>query len=239
MGVRLAGGVAALFLVAAGSAGAARQRPPVVLRDGETRWFAPGELRTGQPVVCGGIRAILHAPPPAGEVAGDDAWSWSAGAPQLSIDRQPDGATEIRCGAAAPSRRPMLPYVIGQNGVGLIRGKNRYGALTRLYGQPQQLEFSTTCRATWPAIGLVAAFDGLCSSKSAALTGAEVSGREWSSLSGVHIGDSLAEMRWQNPGAKQVSRDQWLLASGRGRHGSKLYALVAAGRVTAFVAAPR
>jgi hypothetical protein len=77
----------------------------------------------------GGGEAAL--PPRAGISAG--AFFWSAGGASLQIQRRATGATQIGCGKSnsAQLRRPRPPYVIGPNGLALIRGPNRLADLLR------------------------------------------------------------------------------------------------------------
>lgn len=194
----------------------------VTLSGGQVRWFLPGELRTGEVVRCVvGAHAVTARVPPAPAAAAGGIDAWRAGA-TLRIDRRSSGATQVACGTAVEPRTARPPYVIGQNGVGLIRGPNRPAALARLYGP----------RAGWPRLGLrvVLAPDG-------AARRIDVTGSRWTSLSGVRVGDPLARLLWQVPGAKRLAPGTWLLA--RGRNGSRLLAFVGAAGVERLEALPR
>jgi hypothetical protein len=224
-----------LALVA--GAAAASPAPVVSLKGGEARWFLPGRLHTGDFVRCvvesGAVQAKEPSPPSAGVSVGTD--SWTAAGASIQIDRRSNGATQIGCGnpAALAPRRATLPYVIGQNGVGLVRGQNNLTSLKRLYGRRSTVSWhdAARCRVTWPKVGLQATFDGVHCAGRSPLRSASVTGPSWSSLSGVHVGDPVARMRWQVPGAKLVSstrtRTVWLLATGRPSHGSQLLAVSA------------
>jgi hypothetical protein len=112
--------------------------------------------------------------------------------------------------------------VIGQNGLGLIRGPNTLRELERLYGRGSRRNELGGCGVTWPALGLKATFGGARCSDGSTLRTATVDDARWTSLNGVHVGDPIARMQWQVPTAKRLQafrrRAVWLLATGV--HGS-------------------
>ncbi len=161
----------------------------VILHGGQTRFFLPGALRPREKVTC---MAKGHAT--GGEIprtaTGVD--TFTVGGPQLNIDERTNGAIMIACGKtkAIFPPRTTLPYVIGQNGLALIQGANTLTRLEQIYGKPSETK---PCRTTWRDIGLQVTFSGRSCD---VLDGANVTGSRWSSLSGVHIGDSVAKMVW-------------------------------------------
>ena len=227
----------------------------VVLREGQTRWFFDGGVRVGQTIRCvaGSAEVAAEVPevePGASTFTSAFTKTTSGKALSVQIERQPSGATRIACGPQnSPQRRPAtLPYVIGPNGVGLIRGPNRLDRLTHLFGAPSSLRTGHVpggrCTARWRAIGLVVTFGRAACDRDAVLVRALVSGKAWSSLNGTHVGDHLAQMRWQQPGAKVLSSTRgssvWLLGSARPPRRSSLFATVSSnGRISSFLLAPR
>jgi hypothetical protein len=229
-------------LAAAGGGAAASRAPAVTLAGGQVRWFAPGALHTGGLVRCvvNGRSIDVKVAAPGAGASGSD-FAWKRGGVSLQIERRPNGATEIACGTTlAPFRRATMPYVIGQNGVGLIRGANRLARVEQLFGRHSASRtVAGTCLAVWRGIGLQATFAGPYCTSNSVLRSATVRRTVWSSLSGVHVGDSVARMQWQLPDAKLVSSPQhrkvWLLATARGS-GSQLLAIVGpAGTVAELV----
>lgn len=196
------------------------------LHDGQRRWYAPGELRAGARVVCIARGHRLAVQVPRGGT-GRDLWVHGV---QASVSVHSNGAAEFDCNV--PSAPPRIPagarYLVSRNGLGLLRGPNTRARLERLYGRG----IVTGCAVAWPSIGLRASFAGCA--QSAVLVGATVTGRRWSTLDGVHVGDSLARLRWQDAAARRVG-GAWLLG-GVGLHRTpRLVALVGArGRVTGF-----
>jgi hypothetical protein len=193
---------------------AAAGTPALSLANGQARWFAPGQLRTGALVRCiaGGHTAQAPVPAPPARDAVDDGVDWTAHGVQLRIARRWTGATEVACGDAdvAP-HRAQPPYVIGQNGLALIRGKINLAALTGRFGQPLLRTRGGSCRADWPALGLVAVLGGTCD-RGGPLHTATVTDPRWTSLLGVRVGDALARMRWEVPGAKRAGVHRWQLS---------------------------
>jgi hypothetical protein len=227
-----------------GRASAAGPAPVASLTEQQVRWFVPGELRTGDLIRCvaraGVVEAKVPPPPSAGLARGTGLFAKSGAS--IQIARRPNGATEIDCGSgsAPPFRRATLPYVIGQNGVGSIAGPNHLDRLVRLYGRGATSSPGRSCRVTWPKVGLRATFDAPDCARAGSLSSATATGESWSSLSGVHVGDPVARMRWQVPGATLVSskpgRKVWLLAGGGPAHRSKLLAVSgAAGTVQSLI----
>jgi hypothetical protein len=249
-GGHYAGGVVVRLLVAAaivaGGAGpaAAAGPPAATLRSGQTRWFLPGDLRPGAQVVCvvaGHAIAASVPAPRAGAVRGVDRASRSGGVlVAISLDVRPSGALEARCGSAVASsaiRRSDPRYGIDQNGFAALPGATTLARVQRLFPGGVTGAAGSTCRVGWRALGLVATFAGSSCPASGRLLGATVTGRRWSSLTGVHLGDPAARMAWESQDARLLSgsarRGTWLL--GRARSGSRLVAVVADGRVVRLV----
>lgn len=241
MSSRGAAGIVALAALIAVDGGAAAIRPAVSLSSGQIRWFLPGALHTGDIVRCvvRGQAIRLKIPAPTGASGAD--FAWKRGGAAVQIARQANGATEIACGTmlASPIRRPTMPYVIGQNGLGLVRGPNRLDRLEQLFGAASTLHSgATSCSAAWSSIGLRATFAGSRCTSGSTLRSATVRGAKWSSLNGVRIGETAAEMRWQFPGTKRISsargRTVWLLSTATASH-SQLFAVTGtAGTVTSL-----
>lgn len=216
------GVVALAALAPAAASSAANAAPAVSLTDGQVRFFLPGALRTGDDVRCVVRDRTIEVKVPASPSAGTSGtdFAWKRGGVSVQIARRPNGAVEVACGttlASAP-RRASLPYVIGQNGLALIRGPNRLARLEQLYGAASTRRSGpASCRAAWDAIGLQATFAGARCTSGSTLRSATVSGSRWSSLDGIRVGETTAELRWQLPGAKLVSstheRTVWLLST--------------------------
>jgi len=202
----------------------------LVLHGGQVRYFLPGELRSGETVQCVASGHAVHATVPARAVATD---TWTKGGPSLQIDRHANGAVKVFCGTPAPASPPKstLPYVIGPNGLALIRGANTLSKLEQVYGKPSG---TRPCRAMWKQIGLEVTFAGR---SCAVLAAASVTGRRWTSLSGVHIGDPVAKMVWltQTRGSPTLGH-MWVIGRGS-QYRSKLVARVGSkGTVDRFTA---
>jgi hypothetical protein len=239
--------VAVAVLVAAGGISAATI-PAVSLTGGQIRWFLPGALHTGDAVRCvvrgSAIRMKIPAPSSVGTSGVD--FAWTRGGASVQIERRPNGATEIACGTmlASPIHRATMPYVIGQNGVGLIRGPNRLARLEQLYGAASTLRTgAASCSAAWNAIGLRATFAGPRCVSGSTLQSATVHGAKWTSLNGVRIGETAAEMLWQLPGTKRISSAHghtvWLLSTAIASS-SQLFAVTGrAGTVTSLTSVIR
>jgi hypothetical protein len=230
-------GVAAMLVVVVGSSAAATL-PAFSLQDGQTRYLLPAQARAGEVIRCIShgtwTDATMPGVPAAGTAGGND--TVSPGGPAISVDRRPNGATEVRCGSATSGSGffgRVTPYVIGQNGLGLIRGRNSLAALERIYGCPS-FASSAQCRATWRGIGLTATFGGGRCTDGSVLVGAVVEGSRWRSLRGVQIGDSVAKLLWEAQDAKVVSPGRWLLASGGTSKHAKLVAVARSGTVVRF-----
>jgi hypothetical protein len=226
-----------VMLVAAGSSAAATPHT-ITLHDGRTAYFLPGENVVVRCVVNGialEVRLPKHAS--TGSSTGSDLHSRKGGA-SVSTETRPNGATEVRCGSATAGSgffvRTPNPYVIGKNGLALIRGVNRLAALERVYGRARTTATGTGCRASWPSIGLVAAFTGGCTS-GARLAGAVVEEARWGTLNGVNVGDATAKMVWEAQGAKALSGGRWLLGSGGTSHHARLVAVTSVGAVVRLV----
>jgi hypothetical protein len=206
----------------------------VVLSGGVTKWFMPSQLRTGETVRCAvGAKHVdvkVAAPPGSGTAFG---WDWTKGGVKLSISRNANGASQVTCGdVKLPALRgSTTPYLIGPNGLNLIRGANTLAKLEANYGKPNEIQFGSACAATWKAIGLQVRFAGAACTASSVLVSATATGRRWSSLDGVHVGDSLARMVFEARGARKVD--------GRWRVSAGLDALIARGIVTGFEIVPR
>jgi hypothetical protein len=201
----------------------------LVLAGGQTAWFLPSRLHTGDVVRC-----VVGAKHIDGTVKATGSEVYAAkGGLKLAIARRSNGSTRVDCGTTnVPQfRRPTLPYLIGPNGFDLARGPNRLSRLTATYGRPSAKQPGAgNCLVVWRAAGLRARFRGACAADSV-LVGATARGSRWSSLDGVHVGDSVARMVYEAPGAKRVD--------GRWRVSAGLDALVAHGSVTGFEIVPR
>ena len=208
--------------------------PPVAtLQSGQREWFMPGRLHVGASVVClaHGRRLTLKV-----DANGADAvWAWGGASARGSVTLRPNGAAEVDCDvAAAPPRIPAgSRYLVSRNGLGLLRGADTRARLERLYGRG----IATGCRLSWPALGLRATFAG-CGAQ-AVLTRATVTGARWSTLDGVHVGDGVARMLYQDAGAKRLDHNTWVLGGVGAERPPRLVALVVGGRVTGFRIVPR
>ena len=128
---------AILFVALCGAAEAAR--PVVSLSDGETRWFVAGVLKQGQTIRCvvGGHTFTTTFSKRSNTVGA--VWVDTAGRGTIQISGRGDGAAQISCSRTPiKPRLPTLPYVIGQNGVALIRGVNHRSQLRRVFGPPRK-----------------------------------------------------------------------------------------------------
>lgn len=241
--------VGVLAIATAAHGDPAGRSGPVVLGAGQTRWFAPGELRTGQPIQCTVGPSIVTASVPAaspGGIIGGVVFAdtVSKKGASILIQRKPNGATQVTCGSgpAAGPRPALLPYVIGPNGLGRIRGPNQLGALSRVFGPPSLLRAGQPgvgrCTARWRTIGLSTTFGRPACHVDAVMIEAVVTGPAWSTLTGTRIGDPVGKMRWLQPVSRPVSatrsRSVWLLGASRRTPFLSLYATARSGRVTAF-----
>jgi hypothetical protein len=201
----------------------------VVLQAGQVQWFMPGVLQPGQQVRCSIAGRVLWAKVP---TSGTGDWAWQGHA-QMSIDRAANGAVEAACNTQLVNRRPSTPpYVIGQNGVALIRGSNRRSQLEQRFGQPTTTQvFGGPCKVVWQRAALEATFRS-CSAN-AVLTRAAVTSSRWSSLTGVFVGEPLARVLFEVPYAKRLGANRWRLALS---HRHSLVAVIAGGHVTQLVA---
>jgi hypothetical protein len=227
-----------LVLLAVAGSSAAATMPAFWLHDGQTRYLLPSQARAGEVVRCTVdgkfIDGTMPAVPVPGIASGVD--SWSKGLPSISMDRRPNGATELRCGSATSGTGSFArlddPYVIGPNGLALIQGRNTLAALKGTFGKPSG---AAHCWAAWQAVGLVATFAGADCTDSSVLAGATVRGARWGTLRGVRIGDSVARLLWQAQDAKRIGPGQWLLAAGGSSLHAQLVAVTHAGTVEGFV----
>jgi hypothetical protein len=233
-------GIAALAGLAAVNAAGAARAPVAKVTAGQVRFFPPGALHAGDVVRCAAIDVKVPAAPRRGASGVD--FLWKRGSVSVQLERRANGATQIACGTelASPIHRATMPYVIGQNGVGLIRGANRLDRLEQLFGAASTVRSgAASCRATWSSIGLRATFAGARCTNGSILRTATVRGAKWSSLNGVRIGETTAEMRWQFPGTKRVSsahgHTMWLLSTAIASS-SQLFAVTGpAGTVTSLM----
>jgi hypothetical protein len=162
--------------------------------------------------IAGGHAAQAPVPAPPARDSVDYGVDWTAHGVKLQIARRSNGATQVACGDADVSpHRARLPYVIGQNGLALIRGQIRLAALSGRFGQPSRQTHGASCRAEWPALGLDAVFGGTCD-RGGLLRTATVTDPRWTSLLGVRVGDAVARMRWEVPGAKRAGVHRWQLS---------------------------
>ena len=233
----------AVLAVAAGAAESADGGThSVSLRPEQTRFFVPGAVQAGELVTCGSVET--HAPgPPAGNASGGS-FGWDKTHTVITIAVQPNGAAEISCttdGALPPGPRPGTPpYFIGQNGVGLIRGRNSLAALVELYGKPTAAHSGPGCTEVWTAFGLTATFAGSRCTGTSVLERATVTRSPWSSLTQVFVGDTVARLRFEDPTAQLVassgSGSTWRLARGGASGHAELVARSAGGKITALTA---
>lgn len=202
----------------------------VVLQAGQVQWFMPGALRASEVVRCSVAGRVVYARVPN---RGAATWGWT-GHVKMSISRATNGAVEVACNAQlAPRRVTATQFLIGQNGVALIRGAVHLSQLEHRYGRPASRHASSgACTVVWPHVGLRTTFAS-CSAD-AVLVRAAVTSTRWSSLGGVHIGDPLARMLFEAPYSKRLSDGRWRLALS---HGHSLVAEIGHGRVARFVAA--
>ena len=180
----------------------------VVLQAGQVQWFMPGKLQPGQAVRCSIAGRVLSAKVP---TSGSGLWAWKGNA-SMSISRAKSGAVEAACNTQlAPPRRPTMPYVIGKNGLALIRGANHRSQLEQRYGRPTTTRASAhSCAVVWRRAALHASFTS-CAANAVLLRATTTSNR-WSSITGVHIGDPLARVLFEAPYAKRLSASRWRLA---------------------------
>jgi len=200
----------------------------VVLQAGQVQWFLPGALHPSEVVRCSIAGRVVYARVPN---RGAATWAWTGHA-QMSISRATNGAVEVACNAhLARPRIPRMPYVIGQNGVALIRGVNHLGQLKRRYGRPSSTRRKSGCTVVWPRAGLWATFTS-CKAN-AVLVHATATSTRWSSLTGVYIGDRLARMLFEAPYAKRLGANRWRLALS---HQHSIVAVISHGRVVRLAA---
>ena len=236
---RIALTVVLVLLAVAGSSAAATV-PAFLLHDGQTRYLTPSEARPGTLVRCVTNGRSLDSrlgTPAAGATNGSELFV--GGGAKVSINQRPNGATEIVCGSATAGsgffRRSPDRYVIGQNGLALIRGANRLSVLERIYGAPGVVR-SKPCRATWRMSGLVATFAGGECRADSVLVGAVVIDSRWRSLSGAQISEPVAKLLWDVQSAKPLSHGRWLVASGgMSRHARLVAVTSVVGTVTKLV----
>ena len=205
----------------------------VVLQAGQVQWFLPGTLQPGQVVRCSIAGRVVSAKVPA---SGSNQWAWKGNA-SMSISRATSGAVEAACNTQlAPPRIPTMPYVIGKNGVALIRGANHRSQLEKRYGRPTTTRASArSCAVVWRRAALRASFTSCAAN--ARLVRATATSSRWSSITGVHVGDSLARVLFEAPYTKRLSANRWRLALS---HQHLLVAEIAAGgRVARLVASLR
>lgn len=244
MRLRLLLVVGVALVAVAGAARAASSSRTVTLTSGQVSWFLPSELHAHDLVVCmvGGQTIEARVPPAqAGAAVGQDRFG---GGRAVSLEVKPNGAVEARCGSATrePFRRPVYPYIVGRNGLGLIHGPNTLERIEKLYGHGAAAVLGPMCRVDWSAIGLTASFAGRSCAGGSVLAGATVTGTRWSSPSGVRVGDPIARMVWQDQTAKLLSRvggkSTWLLGGVGSKHRSRLVALSnGGGKITAVAIA--
>jgi hypothetical protein len=229
--------LAVVALLTAGSAAAATSLV-VPLRDGQTAYFSPGVRQVVRCTVNGVTLATrLSGQGSPGTLSGSDSASRKGGA-TMSVETRPNGASRVRCGSATAGTGffggTSSPYVIGKNGLGLIRGPNTFAALQRVYGRPV-LFWHHECRAVWKSVGLVVRFSYVRCTPSSTLANATVSGVLWHSLSGVQVGDSVAKLAWEAQGAKPLGHGRWLLGSGGTSNHARLVAVTSVGAVVRLV----
>lgn len=229
--------VASLAVLAAA---AVATTPPVTLHAGERQWFPPGRLAVGAHVTCSahGQRISLTVPRPAPVVDAGGGFIFGGGI-EASISTRPNGAVEADCNTnAAPPERATMPYVAGPNGLGLLRGVNTLARVRALYGRGATTHTGDACRVVWRGIGLAATFTSCA--HAGTLVQATLTDTRWSSLSGVHVGDSLARALWQDQAAFRLSAAMWALGGVGRKHAPRLLARVSRlGVVTELVVVER
>jgi hypothetical protein len=204
----LAGVVA---MVLAGSAAAAVS-PPFVLRDGQTAYFLPGANTVVRCVVHGAAIEVRlpRTGASAGGTTGSDRISRTGGA-SISTETRPNGASRVRCGSATAGTgffgRSPNAYVIGKNGLDLIRGPNTLAALQRVYGRPV-LSWYHECRATWKAIGLVVRFSYIRCGPRSVLANAPAG------CAGVRSTACRSATPWRSSHGKRRERNRSVAAAG-------------------------
>src|SRR6185437_2669258 len=184
----------------------------------------PGVLQPGQRVLCSVAPHVFAGRVPA---SGGSDWAWTGGV-QMSIQRASNGAVEAACNTQLVyRRRSTMPFVIGQNGVALIRGANHLSQLEQRYGRPTSTHVTAgACTVEWARAGLQTTFRS-CSAN-AVLVRATASSAQWSSLTGVYVGEPLPRILFEAPYAKRVSTNRWRLALS---HRHALIAELSHGRV--------
>jgi len=202
----------------------------VVLQAGQVQWFLPGTLQPGQVVRCSIVGRVVSAKVPA---SGAGQWAWTGHA-QMSIERASNGAVEASCNAQLIHRRPStMPFLIGQNGVALIRSTNHLSQIEKRYGGPTSRRASGgACTVVWERAALHATFTSCA--PGGVLVRAAVTSARWSSLNGVYVGEPLARVLFEAPYSKRLSVNRWRLALSH--HHSLVAEIGAAGRVARLVA---
>lgn len=210
--------------------------PAPTLHSGQREWFVPGRLPVGAKVVCkaGPHELVLTVPTPT-SARDVGSGSFTGGGIGGSIATRPNGAVEVDCNAsAAPPLRVTMPYVVGRNGLGLIRATNTLARIRKLYGAGRARRGGDICRVSWPRLRLVATFTSCADSGT--LLRATIGDTRWSSLSGVRIGDSLGRMLWQDQSALRLTAGTWALGGAGRKQQTRLVARVSRlGVVTSFV----
>ena len=187
--------------------------PPVVVQGPQRHWFAPGALLAGGHVRCRSDGRTIVVTMPAHSAGAQHGADGFGGGIQASVEARPNGAAEVDCDTtgAAPARANP-PYVIGPNGLALLRGANTLARLRSVYG-PGITTHTRPCRLRWRAIGLSATFASCAAD--AALVAATVTSPRWTTLNGVRVGQSLGRMLWQDQGAKRLTAQRWALGGTR------------------------
>jgi hypothetical protein len=205
----------------------------VVLQAGQVQWFMPGKLQPGAVVGCSIGGRVVSAKVPA---SGSGLWAWKGNA-TMGISRATNGAVEASCNRPLASPRlPTRPYVIGKNGVALIRGANHRSQLEKRYGRPTFTHASGgACAVVWRRAALQARFTSCA--RNAVLTRAAATSNRWSSITGVRVGDPLARVLFEAPYAKRLSASRWRIALAH-RH-SLVAEIGDGGRVARLVATLR
>jgi hypothetical protein len=110
--------VFAVLIGVTGTAAAATGPPAFLVMDGQTLVLVPSKAHQGQLVRCAAGRhttdVAIPSIPPRGFASGTD--TWSKHGPALSIDRQPNGTTKIRCGTATSSAAGTGSFVRAPHG---------------------------------------------------------------------------------------------------------------------------
>ena len=144
------------------------------------------------------------------------------------LGKAPRGAALAAAILAAAAASAIANASTQQAGAYVIRGDasiagfsttGRLAEARRVFGSPATLRRSgdrlRSCLARWPAIGLTVTFRGRGCQGSSAFVRALITGRDWATLRGLAVGQSLAVLRRKYPDSRRRD-DTWTLLSRRG-----------------------